>query len=60
MLGQVGRHLERRVHRQVAAELIADGGADDIVVVRIESAEVHHQDPRRVVHRTADKAGEGK
>ena len=54
VLGEVGSHLQRRVHRDVQGQLSADGGVD----VRAIGA-VHLEDARRVVHRSSLQSGEG-
>ena len=58
VLGQVGSHLQRRVHGQVEGELAADGGTHPGGVVA-PRAELGLEDAGRVVHGSALQTGEG-
>ena len=59
MLGQVGSHLQRAVHRDIQGELAGQRGVDVRVVGGRPRVQIHHEDARRIVHRAALQAGEG-
>ena len=54
VLGEVGCHLQWRVHRDVEGQLSADGGVDVRAI-----GTIHLKDTRRVVHRTSLQSCEG-
>ena len=52
ILGQVGCHLQRRVHRQIESQLSAESGVDIRLIVA-PFTKLRDEDARSVVHRTA-------
>ena len=59
MLREISSHLERRIHRQIKGELVCDSSID-LGRIRAELGEVHFEDTRGEVHRTAVETGERK
>ena len=60
ILGQVGRHLQRRRHDHVYAELVGYRAVRMRVVRRVDFRYVHLEYARRIVHRPSDEARERK
>ena len=55
----VSGHLQGAVERDVEGQLTSQGGTHVTLVVGAHLLEIHHEDARGVVHRSADAAGEG-
>ena len=60
MLGQVGSHLQRRVHGHIKGKLVGYRSVDMRIIPRIQLGDVHHEDSRSIVHRAALQARERK
>ena len=61
MLREVGCHLERGVHRQIEGQLVGDGGLHlAVVLAACHLLEIHFENARSEVHRTAVETGERK
>ena len=60
VLREVSRHLQRRIHRHVKGQLLADGSGHIIVLgIRIEAQNITLKDAGGIIHRSALKPGKG-
>ena len=60
VLGKVSGHLERGTHHHLDAELVGYRAVSVRVVLWIDLGDVHLEDSRGIIHRTADESGERK
>ena len=59
IFGQVGRHLQRAVHRHEEGQLAGQRGVHKRIVLRIDVLNAGLKDARCVIHRAAHEAREG-